>query len=68
MAIAQRMTHADLMQQPEDDCLHEPVRGEIIRMPPPAGEHGVFEVWTAGCSIYRPGLPKSFRSSVRIFT
>jgi hypothetical protein len=27
MSIAQRMTYADLMKQPEDNCLHELVRG-----------------------------------------
>lgn len=45
MSIAQRMTYADLMEQPEDGCLHELVRGEIVRMPPPKGEHGAFEFW-----------------------
>jgi Uma2 family endonuclease len=37
------MTYDDLMAMPEDDALHELIRGEIWRMPPPKGKHGLFE-------------------------
>jgi Uma2 family endonuclease len=43
MPTSQRMSFADLMAQPDDGCLHELVRGEILRMPPPKGEHGAIE-------------------------
>jgi len=43
MTTLQRMSFADLMAQPEDGGLHELVRGEILRMPPPKGEHGAIE-------------------------
>ncbi len=43
MTTLQRMSFADLMLQPEDGCLHELVRGEILHMPPPKGKHGNFE-------------------------
>jgi hypothetical protein len=37
------MRFADLMLQSEDTCLHELVRGEILRLPLPKGQHGVIE-------------------------
>lgn len=40
MTTTQRMTYADLMALPDDGYLHELVRGEILPMPPPKGEHG----------------------------
>ena len=43
MTTLQRMTFGDLLLQPEDGCLHELVRGEILRMPPPKGKHGNIE-------------------------
>jgi Uma2 family endonuclease len=43
MLTAQRMTFDDLMVIPDDDHLYELVRGEIIRMPPPKGDHGDIE-------------------------
>ncbi len=43
MATLQRMSFADLMLQPEDGCLHELVRGKILRIPPPKGKHGNLE-------------------------
>lgn len=43
MTTTQRMTYADLMALPDDGYLHELVRGEILRMPPPKGEHGYIE-------------------------
>ncbi len=43
MVTTQRMTFADLMAQPDDGYLHELVRGEIVRMPPPRTGHGYVE-------------------------
>ncbi len=43
MVTTQRMTFADLMAQPDDGCLHELVRGEIVRMPPPRTGHTYVE-------------------------
>jgi Uma2 family endonuclease len=37
------MTFADLMAQPDDGYVYELVRGEILRMPPPKGDHGDVE-------------------------
>lgn len=45
MTTRQRsMTFADLMDLPDDGYLHELVRGEILRMPPPKGGHGGVEM------------------------
>lgn len=44
MTTMQGMTFADLMAQPEDGCLHELVRGEILHMPPPKTKHGYIEM------------------------
>jgi Uma2 family endonuclease len=43
MTTLQRMTFDDLMAQPDDGYLHELVRGEILRMPPPKTKHGYVE-------------------------
>jgi Uma2 family endonuclease len=43
MTTSQRMTFEDLMALPDDECLHELVRGEIICMPPPKTNHGYVE-------------------------
>ncbi len=43
MTTTQRMTFDDLMARPDDGCLYELVRGEIIRMPPPKEDHGYIE-------------------------
>lgn len=43
MLTAQRMTYDDLMALPDDDCFHELVRGEILCMPVPKGDHGHIE-------------------------
>lgn len=43
MTTKQRLTFADLMAQPDDGYLYELVRGEILRMPPPKGDHGDVE-------------------------
>lgn len=48
MTTAQRMTFKDLMAQPDDGYLHELVRGEIIRMPPPKTRHGLIEAALTG--------------------
>lgn len=43
MVTTQRMTFADLMAQPDDGCLYELVRGEIVRMPLPRTGHRYVE-------------------------
>jgi Uma2 family endonuclease len=43
MATIQRMTFEDLAALPDDENRHELVRGEIIGMPPPQGDHGHLE-------------------------
>ncbi len=43
MTTLQRMTFDDLVAQPDDGYLHELVRGEIMRMPPPKEDHGGVE-------------------------
>ncbi len=48
MTTARRMTFEDLMQQPDDGCRHELVRGEIRRVPPPKGEHAFVEAALVG--------------------
>jgi Uma2 family endonuclease len=48
MTTQQRMRFEDLLAQPEDGYLYELVRGEILRMPPPKGQHGLIEMWLAG--------------------
>jgi len=40
MLTRQRLTYNDLLAIPNDENLHELVRGEIVRMPPPKGKHG----------------------------
>jgi Uma2 family endonuclease len=42
------MTFADLLAQPDDGYVYELVRGEILRMPPPKGDHGRVELALAG--------------------
>jgi Uma2 family endonuclease len=44
MTTLRRMTYDDLMAQPDDGYLHELVRGEIRRMPPPKARHGRVEI------------------------
>jgi Uma2 family endonuclease len=48
MTTAQRMTYEDLLAQPDDGYLHELVRGEIIRVPPPNQDHGTIEARLVG--------------------
>ena len=48
MKTLQRMTYADLLGQADDGMLHELVRGEIVRMPPPKGKHGRIEMRLGG--------------------
>jgi Uma2 family endonuclease len=48
MTTARRMTVTDLLDQPDDGYLYELVRGEILRMPPPKGDHGRVELALAG--------------------
>jgi Uma2 family endonuclease len=43
MTTATRKTFDDLMATPDDGYRYELVRGEILRMPPPKGEHGYVE-------------------------
>jgi Uma2 family endonuclease len=43
MTTAQRKTFDDLMALPDDGHRYELVRGEILRMPPPKGEHPYIE-------------------------
>lgn len=43
MTTLQRMTYDDLLAQPDDGYLHELVRGEILRVPPPNQDHGTIE-------------------------
>ena len=43
MTTAIRKTFDDLMATPDDGYRYELVRGEILRMPPPKGEHGYVE-------------------------
>ena len=43
MVTIQRMTFEDLDSLPDDETLHELVRGEIVSMPPPQGDHGQLE-------------------------
>jgi Uma2 family endonuclease len=47
------MTYADLMAQRDDDCLHELVRGNILRLPLPKGEHGYVEARLAAAIGHR---------------
>ena len=44
MTTAQAATYDQLLDQPDDGMLHELVRGEILRMPPPKSEHGRVEL------------------------
>lgn len=48
MITAQRMTYEDLLAAPNDGHRHELVRGEIVTMPPPKGDHGDIEMALAG--------------------
>lgn len=48
MTTALPSTYTDLMALPEDDTLHELVRGEIIAMPPPHPDHGDGEAALVG--------------------
>jgi Uma2 family endonuclease len=43
MTTTQRKTFEDLMATPDDGYRYELVRGEILRMPPPKGEHPYIE-------------------------
>lgn len=43
MTTAQRKTFDDLTAMPDDGYRYELVRGEILRMPPPKGEHPYIE-------------------------
>ena len=43
MTTALRMTYDDLMAQPDDGYRYELVRGEILRLPLPMGDHGYVE-------------------------
>jgi Uma2 family endonuclease len=43
MTTAVRKTFDDLLATPDDGYRYELVRGEILRMPPPKGEHGYVE-------------------------
>lgn len=43
MVTAQRMTYDDLLAIPDDGNTHELVRGEILCVPSPKGEHGNIE-------------------------
>jgi Uma2 family endonuclease len=43
MTVVHSATYDDLMALPDDGFLHELVRGEIRRMPPPKGQHGHVE-------------------------
>jgi Uma2 family endonuclease len=48
MTTALRQTYADLMALPDDDNLHELVRGEIIVVPPPHPDHRAVEAALVG--------------------
>ena len=64
MTTLQRMTYDDLMSLPEDEYLHELVRGEIVRMPPPKGKHGRIEGALAeavGRFLYEFALARGWR-------
>lgn len=53
MVNAQSQTYADLLNTPDDGFLYELVRGEILRMPPPKGQHGFVEIALAeACGRY----------------
>ena len=43
MTTTRRMTYDDLEAMPDDGFLHELVRGEIRRVPPPKEPHGDIE-------------------------
>ncbi len=43
MTTTRRATYEDLVGLPDDGDLHELVRGEIRRMPPPTEPHGAIE-------------------------
>ena len=48
MTTALRMTYDDLMARPDDGYRYELVRGEILRMPSPKGDHGFVEAAVVG--------------------
>jgi Uma2 family endonuclease len=48
MVTAQRMTFDDLMATPDDGRRYELVRGGILGMPPPKGDHGDIEAALVG--------------------
>src|SRR5437879_3665902 len=48
MVTAHRTTFDEFMALPDDGNRHELVRGEIVVMPPPNGEHGFIEAALIG--------------------
>jgi Uma2 family endonuclease len=48
MTLVRGATYDDLMALPDDGYLHELVRGEIRRMPPPNGRHSHIEAAVVG--------------------
>lgn len=58
MVTTQRKTYDDLMALPNDENLHELVRGEILCMPPPKGQHGATEAALVGGDLL-PGFSVS---------
>jgi Uma2 family endonuclease len=48
MVTAHRTTFEEFMALPDDGNRHELVRGEMVHMPPPKGEHGRIELALGG--------------------
>jgi Uma2 family endonuclease len=66
MITGRRMTFDDLMATPEDGHRFELVRGEIVRTPPPKGDHGDIEaalVGAIGYYLHERALGKGWRES-----
>jgi len=67
MIAAQPMTFEDLLAQPKDGNLHELVRGEILCMPSPKGDHGHVEallVEAIGRYLYTSATDRGWHSGL----
>jgi len=63
MITTRQKTVQDLLATPDDGHRYELVRGEILRMPPPKGEHGAIEaalVEAVGRYLYTQALSRGW--------